>query len=54
MAVPQNDVGIIFNTRAGGDSDVVSVIYVKTYDAGCFGHGMFISFFMDTYTGIPV
>ena len=46
--------GIIFNTRAGGDSDVVSVLYAKAYDAGCFGHGMCISFFMDTYTGIPV
>ena len=30
--------GIIFNTRAGGDSDVLSVLYTKAYDAGCFGH----------------
>ena len=40
MAVPQNDVGIIFNTRAGGDSDVVSILYAKAYDAGSFGHRM--------------
>ena len=30
--------GIIFNTRVGGDYDVVSVLYAKAYDAGCFGH----------------
>ena len=38
MAVLQSNAGIIFNTRAGGDSDVVSVLYAKAYDAGCFGH----------------
>ena len=38
LLVFQSGLGIIFNTRVGGDSDVVSVLYAKAYDAGRFGH----------------
>ena len=40
-----------FNTRAGGDSDVVSVPYAKAYDTGSFGHRMLG---LKVYTETPV